>query len=201
MWRFSFLRGGVKDFFQIHSKGIYKHPSYSRNHPEWLFWSCETCLRHIRNHPIIENYFLRLHFRKLPSENREVRFKKVSERVFFSTKIENLQIFFFWSMCRMAMGVGAFDSPDPVAPSRYLKHILLSSRKFFRGLWSRRIHWKMRKSQIKFRNFEMNFWKILKKHVFPNFQADVCVLWTWEWVRLKALIQEHLLDILNIYYV
>ena len=69
MWRFSFLKGGVKDFFQIHSKGIYKHPSDSRNHPEWLFWSCETCLRHIRNHPITENYFLRLHFRKLPSEN------------------------------------------------------------------------------------------------------------------------------------
>ena len=103
-------------------------------------------------------------------------------------------------MCRMAMGVGAFESPDPGAPSRYLKHILLSSRKFFRGLWSRRIHWKMRKSQIKFRNFEMNFWKILKKHVFPNFQADVCVLWTWELVRLKALIQEHLLDTLNIYF-
>ena len=106
----------------------------------------------------------------------------------------------FWSMCRMAMGVGAFESPDPEAPSRYLKHILLSSRKFFRGLWSRRIHWKMRKSQIKFRNFEMNFWKILKKHLFPNFQADVCVLWTWEWMRLKALIQEHLLDTLNIYF-
>ena len=46
----------------------------------------------------------------------------------------------------------------------------------------------------------MNFWKILKKHVFPNFQADVCVLWTWELVRLKALIQEHLLDTLNIYF-
>ena len=33
-------------------------------------------------------------------------------------------------MRRMAMGVGAFESPDPGAPSRYLKHILLSSRKF-----------------------------------------------------------------------
>ena len=63
---------------------------------------------------------------------REVRFKKVSERGFFSTKIENLQ--FFLSMRRMAMGVSAFESPDLGAPSRYLKHILLSSRKNFRGL-------------------------------------------------------------------
>ena len=53
-------------------------------------------------------------------------------RDFFPTKIENLQNFL--SMRRMAMGVGAFESPDPGAPSRYLKHILLSSRKFFRGL-------------------------------------------------------------------
>ena len=34
-------------------------------------------------------------------------------------------------MRRMAMGVGAFESPDPGAPSRYLKHILLRSRKIF----------------------------------------------------------------------
>ena len=33
-------------------------------------------------------------------------------------------------MRRMAMGVGAFESPDLGAPSRYLKHILLSSRNF-----------------------------------------------------------------------
>ena len=52
-----------------------------------------------------------------------MRFKKVSERVFFSTKIENLQIFF-----------------------------------------------------------------------------DLCVVWPWELVRSKALIQEHLLDTLNIYF-
>ena len=52
-------------------------------------------------------------------------------------------------------------------------------------------------------NFEISRWifeKSLKKHVFPNFQADVYVLWTWELVRLKALIQEHLLDTLNIYF-
>ena len=52
-------------------------------------------------------------------------------------------------MRRLAMGVGAFESPDLGAPSRYLKYMLLNSRKIFRGLWSRRIHWKMRKSQIK----------------------------------------------------
>ena len=32
-------------------------------------------------------------------------------------------------MRRLTMGVGAFESPDLGAPSRYLKHILLSSRK------------------------------------------------------------------------
>ena len=31
---------------------------------------------------------------------------------------------------RMAMVVSAFESLNPEAPSRYLKHILLSSRKF-----------------------------------------------------------------------
>jgi len=30
---------------------------------------------------------------------------------------------------RLAMGIGAFESPDLGAPSTYLKHILLSSRK------------------------------------------------------------------------
>ena len=49
-------------------------------------------------------------------------------KVFFFPKIENLQIL-FWYMRRMAEGVGAFESPDLGAPSRYLKHILLSSRK------------------------------------------------------------------------
>ena len=69
-WGFSFLRGGGWGTpFQIHSKGFYKHPNDSRNHPQWLFLLCETCLRHIRNHPTTENYFLRLHFRKLPPEN------------------------------------------------------------------------------------------------------------------------------------
>ena len=53
-------------------------------------------------------------------------------------------------MRRMAVGVDAFESSDLRAPSRYLKHILLSSGKIFRGLWSWRIHWKMRNSQIKF---------------------------------------------------
>ena len=34
-------------------------------------------------------------------------------------------------MRRLAMGVGAFESSDLGAPSRYMKHILLSSRNFF----------------------------------------------------------------------
>ena len=36
-------------------------------------------------------------------------------------------------MGRMAMEVDALESPDLGAPSRYLKHILLSSRKTFRA--------------------------------------------------------------------
>ena len=32
IWGFPFLRGEV--LFQIHSKGLYKHPNDSRNHPE-----------------------------------------------------------------------------------------------------------------------------------------------------------------------
>ena len=43
-------------------------------------------------------------------------------------------------MRRMFMEVNAFESPDLGAPSRYLKHILLNSRKNFRDLSSRRIH-------------------------------------------------------------
>ena len=39
-----------------------------------LIMQCETCLRHIRNHPTTENYFLRLHFRKLLPENEKNTF-------------------------------------------------------------------------------------------------------------------------------
>ena len=62
-------RAEVMDFFQIHSKGLYKHPNDSRNDSEWLSWLYDTCLRHIRNHPTTENYFLRLDFRKLSPKN------------------------------------------------------------------------------------------------------------------------------------
>ena len=48
--------------FQSNSKGLYKDQNDFMNHPEWLFWLCETCLRHILDHPTIENYFLRLFF-------------------------------------------------------------------------------------------------------------------------------------------
>ena len=44
-----------------------------------------------------------------------------------------------WYMHRMTTKIGAFESPDLGALSRYLKHILFNSGKFFRGLWSRRI--------------------------------------------------------------
>ena len=59
MWGFLFLEREFHNFFQIHSKCLYKHPNDSRNLPEWLLWSCETCLRRIRNHLTTENYFLK----------------------------------------------------------------------------------------------------------------------------------------------
>ena len=51
---------------------------------------------------------------------REVRFKKVSQSVFFHKTRKSTS---FLSMRRMAMGVGAFESTDPGAPSKYLKNI------------------------------------------------------------------------------
>ena len=35
----------------------------------------------------------------------------------------------FWFMCRMNMGVGSFERPNQRGPSKYLKHLLLISRK------------------------------------------------------------------------
>ena len=64
-------------------------------------------------------------------------------------------------MRRLAMGVGAIESPDLGAPSRNLKHILLNSRNFLDASEVEESIQKMRKSQIKFRNFEMNLGKIL----------------------------------------
>ena len=64
-----FWGGGVKDLFQIHSKGLYKDLNDFMKHSEWLLQSCETRSRHIRNHPTTENYFFRFHFRKVPLEN------------------------------------------------------------------------------------------------------------------------------------
>ena len=46
-------------------------------------------------------------------------------------------------MCHMITGVGAFESPDQEGPSRYLKHISLTSRNVFTILWCRRIQSKM----------------------------------------------------------
>ena len=59
-------------------------------------------------------------------------------------------------MRRLAMGVGAFESTYLGASSRYLKHILLNSRKFLEASEVEESIQKMRKSQIKFGNFEMN---------------------------------------------
>ena len=48
----------------------------------------------------------------------------------------------------LAMGAGAFESPDLGAPSRYLKHILLNSRKILDSSEVEESIQKMRKSQI-----------------------------------------------------
>ena len=60
---------GFKELFHSHSKGLYNDPNGCMNHPKWLFGSCETCSRHIRNYSTAENYFFRLDFRKLSLEN------------------------------------------------------------------------------------------------------------------------------------
>ena len=61
----SVFREGVSWIvFQILLKGLYKHPNDSRNHPEWLFWICETSLRHIRNHPTDWKIFFEITFSK-----------------------------------------------------------------------------------------------------------------------------------------
>ena len=70
-WGFFFRCFGGSRTVTLKALINYKDPKLNdcMNHPEWLFWSCETCLRHIRNHLTTENYFLILHFRKLPLEN------------------------------------------------------------------------------------------------------------------------------------
>ena len=67
-WDF-FLGGGFMNPLQSHSKGLYKDPNDSVNHPKLLFESFETCSRHIRNYSTAENYFFTLDFRKLSPEN------------------------------------------------------------------------------------------------------------------------------------
>ena len=69
-WEFPFLGGGTGFFFWIHFKVLYKPRNDYTNHIECFFWSFETCLRHIRTHQTVENYFLTLDFGKLPPENR-----------------------------------------------------------------------------------------------------------------------------------
>ena len=64
-------------------------------------------------------------------------------------------------MRRLAMGVGAFENPYLGAPSRYLEHILLNSRKILRGLWSRRIYSKNSKDfskiHLEISKFDLRF--------------------------------------------
>ena len=56
--------------FQIHCKGLLIISiQMTLGTIQNDYFDYETCLRHIRNHPTTENYFLRLHFRKLPPEN------------------------------------------------------------------------------------------------------------------------------------
>ena len=69
IWEFPFLSGGFQWIFFIPSKGFHKPPNDYANHIKWLFWSFETCLRHIRVHWVVENYFLGLNYWKLSFEN------------------------------------------------------------------------------------------------------------------------------------
>ena len=41
-------------------------------------------------------------------------------------------------VCCLTTRVAALESPDLQVPSRYLEHLLLTSRKFFTGHWSQR---------------------------------------------------------------
>ena len=70
-------------------------------------------------------------------------------------------------MRRLAMGIDAFESADIGASSRYLKHILMNSRKMFRGLSSRKIysknskdfskiHLEISKFDLRFSHFSMD---------------------------------------------
>ena len=66
-----------------------------------------------------------------------------------------------WYMRCMVMRVSAFEGPDLGGPSTYLKHILLSPKNFFRASKVEEFSKNWAKSQVKFRNFEMNFWRNL----------------------------------------
>ena len=67
----------------------------------------------------------------------------------------------FWD--RVTMKVGALQSPELGASFRYLEHMCMTSRKFFRGLWSQKNASKTgRNSEIStcFQGSEpWNFWK------------------------------------------
>ena len=50
----------------------------------------------------------------------------------------------FVSVCRMVTRADAFESPDLGGHCRYLEHVYLKPRKFFRGVWSRKLHFFLR---------------------------------------------------------
>ena len=77
------------------------------------------------------------------------------------------------SVCCLTTRVGALESPDLQAPSRYLEHILSSSRKFFTGRWSQnfRVFWPKSDpnlwifSQVCQKTHFFNFFRLLKRSV------------------------------------
>ena len=78
---------------------------------------------------------------------------------------------------RMITRVGAFESSELGASSRYLKHASQTSGKFSRSLWSKNVRQKPTKLHINLRNFELNIDGISQKSPFCYFSCNKKGLW------------------------
>ena len=103
----------------------------------------------------------------------------------------------FVSVCRMVTRVGALESPDIGGHCRYLKHVDLTSRKFFRDVWSRKLHFflnsmkngsKSKTSQIG----KIDFWG---QNVFFSLKFFEIVLQSWDNNWVTSELSETLSDV------
>ena len=78
---------------------------------------------------------------------------------------------------RMITRVGAFESSELGASSRYLKHASQTSGKFSRSLWSKNARQKPTKLHINLRNFKLNIDRISQKSPFCYFSCNKKRLW------------------------